>query len=200
MYYCAICKKKFKRLFRRNKHIQLHNRQIEYTNIIKQIKKPKHTNLIFKEKGKLIFCLIEFRNMKEIEYVTNSILKVYDPSEIGLAFVYGNGNKDYIDKITANMKNILHIKFNFENIGIKQYNKILKSKIFYDKFSDWDFMCLIQTDALIVRKIDDIYFNYDYIGAPRSLTHPGGNGGFSLRNISKFRELTKVNTEFNKIN
>ena len=199
MYYCGICNQKFKRINRRNKHMGHHNRQKQYTHILSSVKHNR-TDIVFKENGKLIFCLIEFRTMKEIEYVINCILKVYDPSEIGFAIVYGNGNKDYIESITKDMTNVLHIKLDFNNISIKKYNKILRWKHFYDKFVNWEYMLLIQTDALIVRKIDEIYFDYDYIGAPWSSLRPGGNGGFSLRKIDKFIDITKENNIISKIN
>ena len=82
----------------KSKHI-INNRYNSYINIIKNIKHNRG-NINFKNNGKLTICLIEFRIMPEIEYVINSILKVYDPSEIGLTLVFGNINKDYIYSIT----------------------------------------------------------------------------------------------------
>ena len=184
----------------KSKHI-INNRYNNYINIIKNIKHNRG-NINFKNNGKLTICLIEFRIMPEIEYVINSILKVYDPSEIGLTLVFGNINKDYIYSITKNMKNINYVYYNqFDNISIRQYNKILKWNNFYKNFINFEFVLIIQTDALIIRKIDNIYFNYDYIGAPWSniKDNHGGNGGFSLRRIKKMLETTSNNVELSKI-
>lgn len=172
-----------------------------YINVIKNIN-HKRTDIEFKKNGKLAICLIEFRILPEIEYVINSILKVYDPSEIGLTLVFGNINKDYIYSITKNMKNINYIYYNqFDNVTIRQYNKILKWNNFYKNFINFEFVLIIQTDALIIRKIDDIYFNYDYIGAPWSNIEDshGGNGGFSLRKVEKMLETTTNNIKLSKI-
>lgn len=132
------------------------------------MKNIKHNreNISFNTSGKLVFCLIEFRPMEEIEYVINSILKVYHPSEIGLTIVFGNLNKDLVYKITESMSNVNYVHYNFDNINIKTYNKILKWHNFYKNFESWKHVLIIQTDALLLRKIDDVYFNFDYIGAP----------------------------------
>ena len=171
------------------------NRKKKYINLIKNIKHNRES-IIFKKTGRLTFCLIEFRVMPEIEYVINSILKIYEPCEIGLTLVFGNLNKDYIYKITKNMQNINYVYYNqFDNISIKKYNKILKWNSFYKNFIDFEFVLIIQTDALLLKKIDDIYFNYDYIGAPwRNIENNcGGNGGFSLRNV-KIMLKTTINS------
>lgn len=172
-----------------------------YLDIIKNIVHNKK-NINFINKGRLNICLIELRIMPEIEYVINSILKIYDPSEIGLTLVFGNINKDYIYNITKNMKNIKYIYYNqFDNLTIKKYNKLLKWNNFYKNFIDFEFVLIVQTDSLIMRKIDNIYFNYDYIGAPWKdiKDNHGGNGGFSLRRIKKMLETTSNNKNFKKI-
>ena len=46
------------------------------------------------------------------------------------------------------------------------------------------FILIHQEDSIIFRKIPDIYFNYDFVGAP-FFNKMIGNGGFSLRNKDK---------------
>ncbi|WP_026653776.1 DUF5672 family protein [Butyrivibrio proteoclasticus] len=89
------------------------------------------------------------------------------------------------------------------------YSKLLMDKSFYERFSKYSHILIIQLDALLLKKIDsnfDHYLKYDYIGAPWETPVCGyccffkgmskikkalkpkelcvGNGGFSLRNIS----------------
>jgi len=83
-------------------------------------------------------------------------------------------------------------------LGIAGYNRLLKSRFFYESFKQFEYMLLVQTDALIItdQLIDWCQKGYSYIGAPffvgfanpsRPLTFFGvGNGGISLRRIPDF--------------
>jgi len=184
------------------KNIDIINaRKEQYTNLIKQIKHNRD-NIHFQSKGRLTFCLIEFRIMPEIGYVINSILKVYHPNECGLTLVFGRFNKEYMYEVTKHMKNINYVCYDeFDNLNIRTYNKFLKWNVFYKHFENFEFVSIIQTDALLIRKIDEIYFTFDYIGAPwknYGRSH-GGNGGFSLRNINIMLETTKNNIQLKHI-
>lgn len=78
------------------------------------------------------------------------------------------------------------------------YSKLLCRKKFYQSFSDYDFIQIIQTDCWIFEDKIDYFTNLglDYIGAPWMEGgfdgHPikklwkTGNGGFSLRKVSSF--------------
>ena len=173
----------------------------EYNKILTQLNFDKNINYKFNKGGKLIITLIEFRCLKEIEYVLSAILKIYKPSEIGLSIMYGNSNKNYIETTFKNWENIILIHKNFDNIDRRIYSALLKEPEFYENFKNWKSVLIYQTDALIFRKIDDIYFNYDYIGAPWTYSnqwckYPAGNGGFSLRNVVS---CIRVCEQFRKI-
>jgi hypothetical protein len=83
------------------------------------------------------------------------------------------------------------------------YNTLCLSKHFYEAWSDFSHMMIIQSDAFIFRDEIKLFLKYDYIGAPwikspiRLKTpidvYPVGNGGFSLRNISKVVEVFSSN-------
>ena len=163
-------------------------KQKTYNEILSQLTVDNSSVLEFQKKGKLIICLIEFRPLKEIEHVMAAILKSYQPSEVGVAIMYGNKNKDFVESTFKNWKNMIFIHKNIDNVDRGIYSALLKSPNFYENFSQWSHVLIYQTDALLFRKIDDIYFNYDYIGAPWILSNQwckynGGNGGFSLRNV-----------------
>jgi len=96
------------------------------------------------------------------------------------------------------------------------YNKFLLSEDLYLKFKQFKFMIICQTDAILVRDISKLkMFNYDFIGSPwmpsiktnifdiygmsfinkifnleRNKINVG-NGGLSVRKISKFLEVVK---------
>lgn len=92
------------------------------------------------------------------------------------------------------------------------YNHLLLDPAFYRSFSEYDYMLIYQTDALIFRDDLDLWMarGFDYIGAPwpsgveinlavgRFAVGSGvnlkpyvGNGGFSLRSIPKSIEVLK---------
>lgn len=105
----------------------------------------------------------------------------------------------------------------FEDVffkNIKGYNILMQSSFFYEKFMDFCFMLVLQTDAILIKKIDELTnSHYDYIGAPWEnglivprfifknkilsmlLRNVGfnmkcyvGNGGLSLRRVAVFYE------------
>lgn len=79
----------------------------------------------------------------------------------------------------------------------KGYSYLCETTQFYECFSDYKFMLIYQLDGWIFENDLNrfIKMDYDYIGAPwkQSLAIPRtvGNGGVSLRKISKFIEICK---------
>ena len=180
------------------------NKHKEYNSILYQLeelyryKKEKTKIFNFSKSGKLIICLIEFRLMEEIKYVIYALLSVYSPNEIGLAFVYGKLNKKYIEETFKDFNNIQLIEYDYDNINRGIYSAILKTPEFYENFLNWSHLLIYQTDSVLLRKVDDIYFDYDYVGAPwiesnQWCKYNAGNGGFSLRNIKSCIRVCELN-------
>lgn len=85
--------------------------------------------------------------------------------------------------------------------SINGYNKLMLSKEFYQRFSEFDYILIYQLDAWVFR--DELEYwcrqGYDYIGAPwfegwhkAQIDSPlfgVGNGGFSLRHIKNHIKL-----------
>ena len=81
------------------------------------------------------------------------------------------------------------------------YNNLMMKKEFYDRFTNYKNILIYQLDCFVFRDVLESWCNrgYDYIGAPwfdDNLSHEEGanlwavgNGGFSLRKISAFRNL-----------
>jgi hypothetical protein len=77
--------------------------------------------------------------------------------------------------------------------GIDGYNQLLKSSVFYDRFSKNKYLLICQLDCLVLSDNLEQWLSreFDYIGAPlfkpKKSPEDGlwrvGNGGFSLRNV-----------------
>jgi len=179
-----------------------------YTNVLKRIPGPDENNPPkFNTGGRLIVSLIEYRIMDEIEWVINALLRVYDkPEEIGFAIVHGTINHDYLENKYGKWSNIKLINTGHDNLNRGTYSSLLKMPQLWENFKDWSHVLVYQTDACIMRRIDDIYFNYDYIGAPwdksnQWTTYNAGNGGFSLRSVKAMIDSCEPNrnVSFEKI-
>jgi hypothetical protein len=96
------------------------------------------------------------------------------------------------------------------------YSQLCINYDFYNVFSEYEYMYIYQTDCYL--NTDNLFdfceLGYDYIGAPIMSTDCGwptvtenkqgnkvympviGNGGFSLRKIETFKDITNPNGEF----
>lgn len=178
----------------------MHPRLKEVNDLISMIPKPT-LPLNFKKDGKLVICLIEFRVMKEIEYVMNAVLRVYKPEEIGIAVVYGTRNASFVENTFKDWNNLIFVKTEHANLDRGTYSILLKQPQFYEHFLNFSHILIYQTDALTLKKIPEKYFQYDYIGAPWTLCnqcarYPAGNGGYSLRNI---KSMIKVCEQYRNV-
>lgn len=83
------------------------------------------------------------------------------------------------------------------------YSKLLCQNIFYESFSNFDYIQIIQTDCWVFEDKLDYFTNlgFDYIGAPwmvggfegkpHNKLWKVGNGGFSLRKIKTFSSILR---------
>ena len=83
------------------------------------------------------------------------------------------------------------------------YSKLLCQNIFYESFSNFDYIQIIQTDCWVFEDKLDYFTNlgFDYIGAPwmvggfegkpQNKLWKVGNGGFSLRKIKTFSSILR---------
>lgn len=95
-------------------------------------------------------------------------------------------------------------QYNFEIISVskewqrnyKAYNKMCCNKNFYKLFKNYEYILIYQTDCWVFEdRIDEfIKLGYDWYGAPWPHHHDSvGNGGLSLRKVSKMIEITSEN-------
>jgi hypothetical protein len=82
--------------------------------------------------------------------------------------------------------------------SLVNYSELCCLHDFYQAFKDYEYMLIYQPDCWVFEdKLDEFCaLGFDYIGAPwskmRGIEEDGvGNGGFCLRRVSKFMDLTK---------
>jgi hypothetical protein len=73
--------------------------------------------------------------------------------------------------------------------SLTQYNQLLTTPSFWEKYQDYERVLIFQTDSMILRDGIDEFLEWDYVGAPWKFQDKGGNGGFSLRNPKKCLSL-----------
>ena len=84
--------------------------------------------------------------------------------------------------------------------GIEGYNRLLKSSVFYERFSDHEYILIAQLDCLIFSSDLNQWMakGYDYLAAPwfkgfAKDHRPGlwrvGNGGLSLRRVNSYLRI-----------
>ena len=83
------------------------------------------------------------------------------------------------------------------------YSKLLCQNKFYESFSNFDYIQIVQTDCWVFEDMIDYFTNlgFDYIGAPwmvggfegkpQNKLWKVGNGGFSLRNVKTFSSILR---------
>ena len=128
------------------------------------------------------------------------------PTSLNCDNYYKIINKDKVREISFDDKYF---------VDTKAYSQLCINYDFYNKFSVYEYMYIYQLDCYIFEDHlkDWCDFGYDYIGAPILATNAGwntvnsrtnkwepvvGNGGFSLRKISTFLDLTNPEGEFRK--
>ncbi len=112
-----------------------------------------------------------------------------------------------IKKVSFKIPQIKIINFPNEYFtSVPKYCELLNTKMFYQKFLDYDNILIYQLDVLVFSNalIEWCNKGYDFIGAPffnpiiGKLSHQknspvsGDNGGFSLRKVSSFLKVIDI--------
>jgi hypothetical protein len=164
-----------------------------WINYIRQFKSKCQGVFDVKKDQKYAAVIIEPRKDELLDLVLNNFLYFLE-NQWSLYIFHGTENEEYVKEITQNMGDIYFINLNKPNLSIKEYNALLTSKEFYDHFH-CEHILIFQIDTLLRRPITKNYLNYDYVGAPWRLETPGiwkgmvGNGGLSLRNVYKMKNI-----------
>lgn len=153
-----------------------------------------------KIKQMVVICIPIYKNsltvyeqasLQQLNKVLGKYLRVFIAPE-SLKFDYGAiGNGIKIERFP-----------DYFFSGVQSYSALMLQKELYQRFADYRYMLLYQTDAFVFadKLAEFCALDYDYIGAPVSMIDPVwhfiggrvGNGGFSLRKISSaLRMLNK---------
>lgn len=116
---------------------------------------------------------------------------------------------EYITCVNNNLRCVFFDKSYF--VSIYGYNTLLKEYHFYKTFSKYEYLLIYQLDAWVFK--DNLkewcMKGYDYIGAPWFTDFGSheegnelwkvGNGGLSLRKITKFLRITNPKTHYKSV-
>jgi len=116
--------------------------------------------------------------------------------DVSLHIFHGTNNASFVSNICNGWSGVQLHCLGVENLTIRDYNMLLTDPAFWEHITS-EYALVFQTDTLIFRKIDPIFFDYDYVGAPWpfwvSPTLPShknvGNGGFSLRRTQTMKNI-----------
>lgn len=139
--------------------------------------------------------IVECRTHPNLIYVIKNFIYLLQNHGWGLIIFHGTQNERFLKTELKDIRNILYININHDNIDAHEYNVLLTQSSFWSLLHDirCEHALIFQTDTLLFKDNVDDYLEYDYIGAPWCIKFYGltlGNGGFSLRNTKIMLEIT----------
>jgi hypothetical protein len=98
------------------------------------------------------------------------------------------------------LQEMLNCEFYVVEINdIRGYNKLLKSKNFWNKIKEENILIFQEDSRVLIEGIEDFY-EYDYVGAAWDFYPFVGNGGLSFRHKSAMLKVLEVCNPENDIN
>ena len=148
-------------------------------------------------------CCIVFVTHKEklenyAERAFKQILNVFCETREVFIVIPETKSSDYYNTF-LDEKHILRMDDKFFK-SVKTYNTMLSNSNFYEQFSIFEYILICQDDCWVYEdRLDEFMeLGYDYYGAPwPHLGNSVGNGGLSLRRVSKMLEITKSSGKYN---
>jgi hypothetical protein len=113
----------------------------------------------------------------------------------GLQIFHGNQNKDIVENIQSSLTNVVLTNMGIDNFTHSEHSRYMESVEFWRQVKGTKAL-IFQTDSLLLRSGIDDFLEYDYVGAPWRKPKENqwvGNGGLSLRTISKMIEICENN-------
>lgn len=177
---------------------------------LRSIGEPEPQQKIWKQNpDKLTILFIESDRPELCKYNLWNLAHVYGGTDAGLHIICSPRNMAAIKDYTKDWTNVTITWNNLRSVP--EYSNFVTSDEFYKRFTS-SHILLVHWDAYIFRKIDEKYFEYDYVGAPYygTITNYSGvqydinaipvekhrrvgNGGFSLRKVSSCHEHSVKN-------
>lgn len=113
----------------------------------------------------------------------------------GLQIFHGNQNEEMVENIQLSFNNVTITNIGVDNLTNIQHSEYMENVDFWRKVKG-EKALIFQTDSLLLREGIDEFLEYDYIGAPWRKPKENqwvGNGGLSLRTVSKMIEICENN-------
>lgn len=135
---------------------------------------------------------LEKISLRQIMSILNGYrIAIVAPNDIDLSFYKRLGIKEYV---TLSPEWFL---------SVESYSELCISPKFYELFLEYEYILIYQLDAFVFsdKLLEFCDKGYDYIGAPvpkaswEGVPYYVGNGGFSLRKVSKCLEMTRNRKE-----
>jgi hypothetical protein len=147
--------------------------------------------------SKLAICIVEPRKHPNLGPVLWQIAKIY-PEGVSLHVFHGLENEEYVKDICNLYTNVHYHNLGVKNLTTESYSHLLCSNEFWLNFFS-EFVLIVQTDTFLLKKIEEKFFQFDYVGAPWPWNalkgvprnYQVGNGGFSLRKLEFMLKCTK---------
>jgi hypothetical protein len=117
------------------------------------------------------------------------------PIKWGLQIFHGNQNKEFVENIQLSLTNVVLTNIGIDNFTHQEHSRYMESVEFWKQVKGTKAL-IFQTDSLLLRSGIDDFLGYDYVGAPWRKPKENqwvGNGGLSLRTVSKMIEICKNN-------
>lgn len=130
--------------------------------------------------------IIEPRELEILLPVIYNAVYFTRESNFNLYVFCGKNNHDFI-KNNLKIHSYKLISLDVDNLTRLAYNNLLMSKDFWNRFNE-SHILIFQSDVIMLRKFNDIFLNFDYIGPnfynPNDIvpSYGGIQGGVSLRN------------------
>jgi hypothetical protein len=174
---------------------------------LRSLKEPQPNQKIWAQNPKkLTILFIESDRPEMSKYNLWNIAHVYGGTDVGLHIICSPRNLEAMREHTRDWTNVV---ITWDTLNSREdFSRFVTSIDFYHRFVS-SHILVTSWDAYIFRKIDEKYFEYDYVGAPflGSLMDPTsivqtsdltkgpriGNGGFSLRKIKPCYEYSLQN-------
>lgn len=114
----------------------------------------------------------------------------------GLQIFHGNQNKELVENIRLSLGNVVLTNIGIDNFTHNEHSRYMEGSEFWKQVKGTKAL-IFQTDSLLLRSGIDDFLEYDYVGAPWRKPKENqwvGNGGLSLRTVSKMIEICENNT------
>lgn len=167
------------------------------------IKNQKKINALkYNENAK--YCVFTVDNRENILSILSVLFTMINLNNEWTCKIYTSSSAlNYYEKYLSNCADVIDVELLNSKFHIDIYNKLLTSVELWESLEDYTKCLIIQDDGILLRKGIDKFLSYDYVGAPWAEAIGNeylknnvnndmvGNGGFSLRTISKMKEIVE---------